>query len=198
MQWRKAEYQLVEIECDGSRCSECNVVVHPEIIGTGDIKVGLLGEAPFIEEEIQGRPFIGPSGQLIREYLDLESCTYHIFNSVSCLTYRDGETLKPSKMSPEEYKIRFAACRSFREQILDLLDDGSVLVALGKFAIHALFDDWNKRASTVPEFLEIKGKTYIVYCVYHPAYLLYRPSAQDKFDELLAATNVFNMGEINE
>jgi DNA polymerase len=198
MEWREAEYQRVEIECDGSRCPEHNVVVYPEIIGTGEIKVGLLGEAPFIEEEIQKRPFVGSSGQIIREYLDLESCTYYIFNSVSCLTYREGETLKPSKMGPEEYEARLTACRPFRQQVLDLLDDGSVIVALGKFAIHAMFGDWSKRASTVPDFLEIEGKTYIVYSVYHPAYPLYRPSAYDKFEELLEATGVLKVERDNE
>lgn len=85
------------------------------------------------------------------------------------------------------------ACRLFRIQILDLLDAGSVLVALGRFAIHVLFDNWNKKASMVPEFLGFEGKTYIVYCIYHPVYLLYRPSAHDKFEELLEATNIFKI-----
>jgi len=85
------------------------------------------------------------------------------------------------------------ACRSFRKQILNLLDDGSVLVALGEFAIHVLFDDWNRNASTIPEFLEFEGKTYIVYCVYHPAYLLCKPSAHDEFEELFEAMNAFKI-----
>jgi hypothetical protein len=63
------------------------------------------------------------------------------------------------------------------------LDDGSVLVALGEFTIHALFDDRNKNASAVPEFLEFEGKTYMVYCVYYHAYLLHRPLAHDKLRE---------------
>ncbi len=85
------------------------------------------------------------------------------------------------------------ACRLFRIQILDLLDDGGVLVALGRFAIHVLFDDWNKNAFTAPEFLEFEGKTYIVSCVSYHAYLLYRPSAHDKFEGLLEAMNVFKI-----
>jgi uracil-DNA glycosylase len=101
------------------------------------------------------------------------------------LIYKEGETLKPSRMSPEEYDAMFTACRLFRKQVLDLLDDGSVLVALGKFAIHALFVDRNKNPSTVPEFLEFEGKTYMVYCVYYHAYLLHRPLAHDKLREEL-------------
>ncbi len=85
------------------------------------------------------------------------------------------------------------ACRLFRIQILDLLDAGSVLVALGRFTIHVLFDDWNKKTFTVPEFLEFEGKIYIVSCVYYHAYLLYRPSAHDKFEGLLEAMNVFKI-----
>ena len=109
------------------------------------------------------------------------------------MTQKEGETLKPSKMSPEEFKARFTACRPSRKQILDLLDDGSVLVALGKFAIHVSFDDWKKNASTLPEFLGFEGKTYIVSCACHPVYLLYRPSAHDKFEELQEATNVLKI-----
>ena len=86
-------------------------------------------------------------------------------------------------MSPEEYDAMLTACRPFKKQILDLLDDGSVLVALGKFAIHALIDDRNKNAFTILEFLEFEGKTYMVYCVYYHAYLLYRPLAHDKRGE---------------
>lgn len=183
----------IEIDCNGKRCSMVNSVVYPEIIGNGDLTVGVLGEAPYIEEEMKGRPFIGPSGQLIRSYFDLESCTYYIFNTLSCLTYDNGEPLKPSKMSPEEYESRFAKCEPFRNEILDLLEDGSVLVALGKFAIHTLFGNWKKSASMFPDFVEYDGKTFIVYCLYHPAYLLYRPSARGKFEEMLKATGVFKM-----
>lgn len=185
------EYTDIEIECDGSRCPENNSVVYPEIVGIGEMKVGVLGEAPYIEEEALGRPFVGPSGQVLREYFDLDSCTYYIFNTVSCLTYVNGEPLKPSKMTPEQYEHRHTMCRPFREQILDTLDDGSVIVACGKFAIHALFGDWKKKASTVPDFLEYKGKTFIVYSIYHPAYPLYRPSARVAFEELIEATGVF-------
>ncbi len=85
------------------------------------------------------------------------------------------------------------ACSPFRKQIHDLLDNTIVLVALDKFAIHILFDDWNRKASTVPELLEFEGKTYIVSCVCYHAYLLYRPSAHDEFEELLEAMNVFKI-----
>ena len=64
---------------------------------------------------------------------------------------------------------------------------------LCKFAIHVSFDDWNKKTSPLPGFLGFEGKTYIVFYVYHPAFLLYRPSAHDKLEELLEATNVFKI-----
>ena len=111
--------------------------------------------------------------------------SYHIFNVLSCLIHKEGETLKPCRMSPEEYDAMFTACRLFRKQVLDLSDDGSVLIALGKSAIHALFDDRNKNAFTIPEFLEFEGKTYMVNCAYYHAYLLYRPLAHDKLREWL-------------
>jgi uracil-DNA glycosylase family 4 len=178
----------IDIPCDGTWCINYNAIVKPEIVGTGNIKVGLLGEAPYLEEEMLGHPFVGPAGNVLREYLDLESFTYYIFNTLSCLTYVDGEPVKPSQMTQAEYETRFTMCGQNRNLILDMLDDGSVIVAFGKFAIYALFGDWKKKASDVPDFLEYNGKTFIVYSVLHPAYPLYRPSAKE--------TGVFNVGFI--
>lgn len=187
--------ESLEIDCDGTRCPAFNVVIHPEVVGFGDTKVGLLGEAPYLEEEMLEHPFVGPSGQVLREILDLNSFTYYIFNTLSCLTYVDGEPVKPSEMAKEDFDVRFTMCEPYRERILDMLDDGSVIVAFGKFAIYALFGDWKKKASMVPDFLEHNGKTFIVYSVYHPAYPLRRPSAQSMFDAMLKETGVFMFGE---
>ena len=70
-------------------------------------------------------------------------------------------------MSPEEYDAMLTACRPFKKQILDLLDDGSVLVALGKFAIHALIDDRNRTHSRFQSFWNSKAKLtwFIVYII---------------------------------
>lgn len=196
---KKGDFHTIKIACDGTRCPDNNYVVHPEIIGNGDIQVGIWGEAPFVDEVAEERPFIGSSGSILRDnYFDLESCTYCIFNTVSCLTYRDGETRKPSQMDYDEYQLRFVKCRPFREQMLDMLEDGSVVVVFGRFAIAGLFDDPAKKASVYPEFIEHKGKTFISYACYHPAYILYRPSALTVFDDILAASGVFRRPEMVE
>ena len=100
--------------------------------------------------------------------------------------------MKPSEMAKEDFDARFTMCEPYRKRMLDMLDDGSVIVAFGKFAIYALFGDWKKKASMVPDFLEYNGKTFIVYSVYHPAYVLYRQSAREPFNEMLKATGVFD------
>ena len=195
MLFKENGHRSVDIGCDGSRCPDYNIVVPPEIIGSGDIQVGIMAEAPYVNESEIGRPLVGSSGQELREYFDLDYCTYYIFNTLMCLTYRDGETRKPSQMEYDEYHDRFAKCEMFREQVLDLLDDGSVVIAFGKFAIAGLFGDFKRKASITPVFLDWKDKTFIAYGCLHPAYMLYRPSARVDFEAILEASGMFKLPE---
>lgn len=58
----------------GCACNICplkgNVVVPPQ--GTSDALMAFVGETPGFQEEKQGRPFVGPSGQKLEELL------YHV------------------------------------------------------------------------------------------------------------------------
>lgn len=182
--------ESVPIKCDGLLCPAKNTVVYPEIVGNGSIKVGILGEAPYKEEVAYGEPFIGESGQLLRQYFDLDECTYFIFNTVNCMTIRNSVVIKPSEMGYDEFKGRFAMCRPFREQIMDLLDNGSVIMAFGRFAQQALFAD-KMDPSDVPIFYDYKKKMLLAYSNYHPAYVLYRPSYKVQFEDILTASGVF-------
>jgi uracil-DNA glycosylase family 4 len=180
----------IKIDCDGTRCEHCNKVVNPEKVGYGNIAVGLVGEAPFKEEVELGRPFVGNSGLQLRKYLDLDNYVYFIMNSVNCLTYVDENILKPSDMVLDVYEERKEMCRQFRERVLDLLDDRSVIMLFGRFAKLAMLGA-NIPNSPFPRELKYKDKIFYVFTNYHPAYLLYRPSSREVFEDILDSSGVF-------
>jgi uracil-DNA glycosylase family 4 len=194
------EPREIEIRCDGTKCQKINSVVLPEIVGFGNITVGIIGEAPYVDEvnykDADGnshpRPFVGSSGMLLREYFDYDRYTYHIVNSVNCLTYEYETTLKPSEMPVGEQTKRLENCRPFVEQVLGLLNDGSVIMTLGVFARRALFNE-KLSVSPFPYEWSLGDKTFYVFVNHHPAYTLYRGSARQEFEDILEASGVFKM-----
>ena len=184
----------VDIDCEGSKCPLKNVVVKPEIVGNGAITVGIIGEAPYTEEVEYGRPFIGRTGLFLRQYFDLERYRYHIFNSIMCLSY-DGEVpIKPSEMKQDAYELRIKNCSRYRDQMLALLDDESVIMVFGRFAKIAMLG-YNSPNSVFPisHFDMFKQKTFYMFLNYHPTYTFYRPSSKEAFDDIMTASGVFKV-----
>ena len=79
--------------------------VNPEAVGFGDITVGIVGEAPWKDEIIIGRPFVGTSGLLLRGYFDYEKFKYFIVNSTCCTSFDGDKMIKPSDMDLSDYKL---------------------------------------------------------------------------------------------
>lgn len=191
------EPREIEIRCKGDKCHRINAVVSPEIIGSGNITVGIVGEAPYIDEVEAKRPFVGRSGRLLREYFDYDLYTYYIVNSINCLTYEYDTTIKPSEMTTFEKKKRLDNCRTFVHQVLDQLEDGSVVMALGVFARLSLFGE-KVPVSVFPRVFETENKTLNVFINHHPAYLIYNNSAIQEFEDILFASGVFAKREVDE
>lgn len=102
------------------------------VFGAGDLlsKFVVVGEAPGEDEDLQGEPFIGRSGQLLRESLAALGVVLpkiFITNTIMC---RPPENRNPL---PEELK----ACSDWLSTKLGL-SEPRVLVAVGKYALGKL------------------------------------------------------------
>lgn len=196
----EGEPRSIEIRCTGNKCHKINAVVNPEIVGLGKTTVGIIGEAPYVDEvayddgNIKGRPFVGRSGMMLREYFDYEKYTYHIVNSINCLTYEYETTVKPSEMTVRERMQRIEACRPFVNEIFDYLDNGSVIMALGVFARLSLFNE-KVGVSPFPKEYKIGEKKFYVFVNHHPAYLIYNQSVKGEFEDILEASGVFKIAD---
>ena len=94
-----------------------------------------VGEGPGAEEDQQGRPFTGPSGQMLREYVDDVISTSRLFvpyytNVVKCRP--------PHNRDPSPAEIR--TCQHFlNSEVLAI--NPRVIVTVGRFAMMQFLPD---------------------------------------------------------
>ncbi|NOZ32012.1 MAG: uracil-DNA glycosylase [Alphaproteobacteria bacterium] len=138
--------------------------------GNGDAEIMLIGEAPGRDEDIEGRPFVGRSGQLldmIFAAIGLDRTKIYIANTVP---WRPPGNRDPS---PAE----LAVCRPFLERQVELVAP-KIIVTLGAAATREIF-------GTTTGILRMRGQWRDIVmgkhacsalATLHPAYLLRQPA----------------------
>ena len=152
---------------EASGCTRCRLAVGRTqvVFGTGTPSADLLfvGEGPGAEEDRQGLPFVGRSGQLLDrlmvEELGFTRASCYIANIVKCRP--------PGNRDPKPDEIE--ACRPWLDGQLELLHP-RVVVTLGNTATKTLL-------GTTQGVTRLRGRTYpwrdiVLVPTYHPAAVL--------------------------
>jgi len=157
---------LAEVEMRAAGCTLCGLSAGRTtvVFGEGDphARMMVVGEGPGREEDRQGRPFVGRSGQLLDRLLleeaGLARSEVYIANVVKCRPPNNRDPL------PEEV----AACRPYLDQQLGLISP-KVVLTLGNFATRSML-------STSEGITRLRGHTYplgglaaVVVPTFHPA-----------------------------
>ncbi|PXW56470.1 DNA polymerase [Chelatococcus asaccharovorans] len=137
--------------------------------GNPAARVMLVGEAPGRDEDIQGLPFVGRSGQLLDRMLaaiGLDRTSVYIANIVP---WRPPGNRTPT---PQEAAI----CRPFIERQIELCDP-DILVCLGGPSAQALLDIKEGILRSRGKWVEYHTGTRTIRALatLHPAYLLRQP-----------------------
>lgn len=137
--------------------------------GAPDARVMFVGEAPGRDEDIQGKPFVGRSGQLLDRMLaaiGLDRTKAYIANVVP---WRPPGNRDPT---PQETTI----CRPFIERQIELVNP-QILVCLGARSAQALLGVSEGILKLRGRWLEhtIAGQPVRAIATLHPAYLLRQP-----------------------
>ena len=145
------------------------------VISRGNPKAKLLivGEAPGPQENIQGKPFVGPAGQLLDKILragnfDPEKDVY-ITNSVFRMPPGDdGKSFrKPNDQEIEYYRpFVFEIIRLINPHVILLTGNVACQSILNKTGITSLRGQW------------ILNNGYWFMPIFHPSYLLRNPSRE--------------------
>lgn len=137
--------------------------------GAGDADIMFIGEAPGREEDMQGKPFVGRSGQLldrIMATIGLDRTKAYIANAVP---WRPPGNRDPT---PQELTI----CRPFIERQIELVDP-KILVCLGARSATAILGVNEGILKLRGRWMsyEVAGRPCRAMATLHPAFLLRSP-----------------------
>lgn len=168
---------LRQMQADLQQCCRCGLCQGrtQAVLGAGvpNSRIVIVGEGPGRNEDEQGKPFVGRSGQLLDRMLEEVGLSRNknvfITNIVKC---RPPENRDPQ---PEE----IAACRVWLDQILALIDP-KVILCVGRIAATQLFDPHFRVTRQHGETHQLDGR--LVMATFHPAAILRNPSYKEMME----------------
>jgi len=152
---------------DCTRCPLAYAGRHTIVFGDGDPNTRLMfvGEGPGADEDEQGLPFVGKSGQLLNNMITamgLSREQVYIANIVKCRP--------PANRAPEW--VEASTCTEFLARQMDIVQP-EIVVALGATAAMYLLGVKQSLMSLRGKWHTVRGVKAVV--TYHPAFLLRDP-----------------------
>ena len=165
---------LDELEVKCKNCTACELCQGRTnlVFGVGkkDADIMLIGEGPGENEDLQGQPFVGRSGQLLDKFLasvDLSrNKNVYIANMVKC---RPPHNRDPK---PEEQE---QCIRWLREQFKIIKP--KIVICVGRISAQRLIDKDFKVTKQHGEFIDKNGTLFMG--TYHPAAILRNPNNKE-------------------
>lgn len=138
--------------------------------GNPQARIMLIGEAPGREEDLEGRPFVGPSGQLLDKMLSAIGLDRSLVYIANTLPWRP-----PGNRPPTSAEI--SICEPFIQRHIELVNP-AVLVCLGGVASKQLLKSDLGIMKLRGRWMNYdnSGRDIAVLPLFHPAYLLRQPA----------------------
>jgi len=138
--------------------------------GNPKAKVMFIGEAPGADEDRQGLPFVGQSGQLLDKMLGTIGLTRENFYITNIIPWRPPGNRQPTPAEAD-------ACLPFVRRHIDLVSP-DFLILVGGVAAKTLLggrDGIMRMRGSWKDYTSDAGKKMKVIAIFHPAYLLRSP-----------------------
>eukprot|EP01030_Chromulinospumella_sphaerica_P004728 gene4728-4628_t len=160
-------------------CQACALCTERKntVFGMGHVQADwmVVGEAPDEEEDAQGKPFVGQSGQLLDNMLkavglnrqDESGSGVYIANALKC------RPAIPRNPTPAEV----ATCAPYLMRQVALVKP-KVILAMGRFAVQSLLQSTEPLGKLRGQVHDCQGVPVVV--TYHPSYLLRNPADKAK------------------
>lgn len=173
-------FKLFKVNCSNDfeslreeirKCTKCPLskIRKNPVCGEGNLKAKLMfvGEAPGVDEDVEGKPFVGEAGKLLTnliEKMGLKRQDVYITNTVKCHP--------PGNRDPLEEEI--SVCFDYLKKEIEIISP-CVIMTLGKIATYALMGMKGKVKDV--QISKLRGKVFYynnipVVPTFHPAYLL--------------------------
>src|SRR5215472_2802736 len=144
--------------------------------GATTARVMLVGEQPGNEEDLAGRPFVGPAGRLLGKALDEAGISRDDAYVTNVVKHFKWEPRGKRRIHVKPNAVEIAACRPWLESELEIVRP-KVLICLGATAAQALlgrqFRVTQKRGKLVESLLAPH-----VLATVHPSSILRAPDSE--------------------
>jgi len=190
---RIRERALACVKCPNLASSRRNVVFG---VGTIHTELMFVGEAPGMDEDQQGEPFVGKAGQLLTKIIQtmgLERNQVYIANILKCRPDTPGQRTGNRKPTLDEMNT----CKPYLLAQISVIRP-KVIVALGATAVEGLLGKSFGIMKLRGNWQDFNGVPLMP--TYHPAYLLRNQSLAEKrkvWEDMLAVMERLAM-PINE
>ncbi len=133
---------LAEVAREAEGCTRCHLYkwATQTVFGEGaeGARLMLVGEQPGDQEDLQGRPFVGPAGQMLDRALDeagIDRSNVYVTNAVKHFKF---EPRGKRRIHKKPYRPEIEACKFWLDRELALVRP-KLVVALGATAGQALY-----------------------------------------------------------
>ena len=166
--------QLQRLAEEVARCTRCKDLATSRTqtvfgVGNPDSTLVFLGEAPGMDEDKQGEPFVGRAGQLLTDIIvkgmKMRREDVYICNILRCRPPGNRNPL------PDEA----GHCREFLDRTLEIINP-KFICCLGAVAAKNLLASEKTIGALRGKVWDYNGIKVV--CTYHPAYLLRNPAAK--------------------
>jgi DNA polymerase len=178
---------LEPTKCNVDACRRCDLgdKATQGVTGEGANRalLMLVGEQPGNDEDLAGRPFVGPAGRLLRELLDkagIDASDVYITNAVKHFYF---ELRGKRRLHKTPLQRHVAACQYWLERELARVQPAAI-VTLGATALGAVAG--TRIAIGTARSARLKTATGIpIHATYHPSAILRVPDEEAR-DQLRA------------
>jgi len=160
-------------KCAHLACSRTQTVFG---VGNPDADLMFIGEAPGVDEDQQGEPFVGRAGQLLTRILKAMNFAreeVYIANILKCRPDTPPGSFGNRAPTPTEMQT----CRPYLVEQIDVIQP-KVLVALGAVAVEGLLGMRGTMRELRGRWHAYNGIPLMI--TYHPAYLLRNQAPSEK------------------
>ncbi len=146
--------------------------------GARRAEVLFVGEQPGNEEDLSGKPFVGPAGRLLNDALDEAGIDRSLTYVTNVVKHFKWEPRGKRRIHKKPNAGEIAACRPWLEAEIGLIKP-KVIVCLGATAAQALLGPKFRVSKQRGQFIESTLAPYILATV-HPSSILRAPDDETR------------------
>jgi DNA polymerase len=152
------------------RCALWRNATQP-VPGTGpaDARIMLVGEQPGDQEDLAGRPFVGPAGKLLDQAIEEAGLARESLYLTNALKHFKWESQGKERLPQQPAQREREACRYWLDEELAQIAP-KVVVALGATALKSLTGHRTALSEYLGKTIEHRGR--LIVPTYHPTYAL--------------------------